>query len=238
MRNLFKMIAVLASLVGFASASTPVEVMVPIDQIYSPNGFDSNDNAEIIVEGYLPNLCHKSPKSEVVVKGNVIDIKMKSLKYESDNPFCPEMIVPFIEAVDVGVLDKGVYDIRVNGKSIYAKESVISVDEASSDAVDEFVYANVEYVAKKEGSRVVELKGYNPSDCFVLDEIQVVDNGKDVYSILPKMKQIYDICPMKMVPFSFEVEVPSKLKSDKVLLHVRSMDGKSVNSLFFNGQNM
>ncbi|MCP4914706.1 MAG: hypothetical protein GY909_16435 [Oligoflexia bacterium] len=238
MRNLFKMIAVLASLIGFAQASTPVEVMVPIEQIYSPHGFDSNDNAEVVIEGYLPNLCHKSPKSEVVVKDNVIDIKLKSLKYASDNPYCPEMIVPFIEAIDVGVLDKGIYDIRVNGKSIYQKDGILKVAEASSDAVDDFVYANVEYVAKKEGSRVVELKGYNPSDCFVLDEIEIVDNGKDVYSILPKMKQIYDICPMKMVPFSFEVEVPAKLKSEKVLLHVRSMDGKSVNSVFYNGQDM
>ena len=30
---------------------TPVETLVPVDHIYVPKGFDSNDNTEIIVEG-------------------------------------------------------------------------------------------------------------------------------------------------------------------------------------------
>lgn len=239
MKNLRKSLMGLMVAASFGvAASTPVSVMLPVENIYSPFGFDSNDNAEVVIEGFLPNLCHKAPSSEVVVKGNLIDIKIKSLKYESDNPFCPEVIVPFIESIDVGVLDKGNYDIMVNGKSIYQKEGFIGIAEASSDAVDEHVYANVEYVNKVEGQRVVELKGYNPSSCFVLDEISIVDNGRDAYSILPKMKQVSDFCPMKMVPFSYEVEVPQKLKRDKVLLHVRSMDGKSVNSLFDNRPQM
>ena len=234
--NLFKGIAAGIVLAGSiaAAASTPLEVLVPIQHVYSPKGFDTNDNTEVIVEGYLPNLCHKSPKTIVKVSGFKIDIQVKSLKYDASNPFCPEMIVPFIETVDVGVLDKGDYDITVNGKSVYERKSEIQIAEASSDAVDEYVYAGVDYVQKNEGSRVVQLKGYNPSDCFILDKIEVVDNGRDVYSVLPKMKQVSEFCPMKMVPFSYDMEVPSNLKSDKVLLHVRGMDGKSVNSLFFN----
>ena len=218
-----------------AIASTPVAIHVPVDHIYSPKGFDSNDDTEVIVSGYLPNLCHKSPKSTYEVKGNKILIELKALKYHDSNPYCPEAIVPFIESVNVGVLDKGIYEIVVNGKTQYEKGSSISIDESSSDAVDEYIYANVEYIEKKDnGSRIVELKGYNPSDCFVLEGIEVVDNKKDVYSILPKMKQVSDFCPMKMVPFNYEVEVPSNLKSNNVLLHVRSMQRKSVNSVFSN----
>jgi hypothetical protein len=48
------------------------------------------------------------------------------------------------------------------------------------------------------------------------------------------MKQNSDFCALKMVPFEYDVIVPSKLKSDKVLLHVRSMEGKSINSIFLN----
>ena len=220
--------------IGVASASVPVEVMVPIEDVYSPKGFDSNDNSQIIISGYLPNLCHRAPKSIVKVVGNKIDIKVVSLKYDPSNPYCPEMVVPFVEAIDLGVMDKGVYDILVNGKSIYERRSNIQVDEASSDAVDEYVYAGVEYVEKELGSRKVVLKGYNPSDCFILDEIEVIDNNKDVYSIMPKMKQISDFCALKMVPFEYDFIVPDKLKSDKVLLHVRSVQGKSVNSIFLN----
>lgn len=236
MKTMFQVLAVLALSSGVAIASTPVEIMAPIDHIYSPVGFDSNDNTEVIIEGYLPNLCHKAPTSSVTVTDKKININVTALRYHPSNPFCPEAIVPFVETVKVGLLDKGDYDIVVNGRSIYEKRSAISVAEATSNSVDEHVYANVEYVEKQAGSREVTLKGYNPSDCFVLDEINVVDNGKDVYSVLPKMKQISDFCPMKMIPFEYKMDVPKKLKKDKVLLHVRAMNGLSVNSLFNNRQ--
>ncbi len=219
---------------GVAAASVPVEVMVPIEDVYSPKGFDSNDNSQIIISGYLPNLCHQAPKSIVKMVDGKVDIKIVSLKYDPSNPYCPEMIVPFVEAIDLGVMDKGVYDIVVNDQSVFERRASLQVDEASSDAIDDFVYAGVEYIEKSAGSCRVVLKGYNPSDCFVLDQIEIVDNNKDVYSILPKMKQISDFCALKMVPFEYDVIVPSKLKSDKVLLHVRSMEGKSINSIFLN----
>lgn len=219
---------------GVAVASVPVEVMVPIEDVYSPKGFDSNDNSQIIISGYLPNLCHRAPKSIVKMEEGKVDIKIVSLKYDPSNPYCPEMIVPFVEAIDLGVMDKGVYDIVVNGKSIFEKRASLQIDEASSDAVDEYVYAGVEYIEKSAGSRRVVLKGYNPSDCFVLDEIEVLDNEKDVYSIKPKMKQVSDFCALKMVPFEYDFIVPDKLQADKVLLHVRSVQGKSVNSIFLN----
>lgn len=232
-RNLVKVAAAFLAL-GVVQASVPVEVMVPIDHVYSPAGFDSNDNSQVIISGYLPNLCHKAPKAMVEIKNNHIDIKVISLRYDSSNPYCPEMIVPFVEAVDIGVMDKGVYDIVVNGRSIYEERASLAIDEAISDAVDEHVYADVEYIDKSAGSRMVVLKGYNPSDCFVLDEIEVMDNEKDVYSIKPKMKQVSDFCARKMVPFEYEMDVPDKLKADQVLLHVRSIKGRSVNSLYNN----
>ncbi|WP_127714622.1 hypothetical protein [Halobacteriovorax sp. HLS] len=218
-----------------ALASTPVEIHVPVDNVFSPKGFDSNDNAEVIISGYLPNLCHKAPSTSYKVIGNKIHIDVKALKYHESNPFCPEVQVPFVEAINVGVLDKGLYEIVVNEKTRYEKDASIRIDESSSDAIDDYIYANVEYIERKDnGSRIVELRGYNPSDCFELEEISVMNNGKDVYSILPRMKQVADFCPMKMVPFSYEMEVPNNLKAKSVLLHVRSMQGKSVNSVFPN----
>lgn len=234
LRSIIMRVLIAFMAMGVAAASVPVEVMVPIEDVYAPKGFDSNDNSQIIVSGYLPNLCHRAPKSIVSIQDNKIDIKVVSLKYHSSNPYCPEMIVPFVEAIDLGVMDKGVYDVVVNGRSVYEQNSRIQIDEASSDAVDDFVYAGVEFVEKSAGSRRVVLKGYNPSDCFVLDEIEILDNEKDVYSILPKMKQISDFCALKMVPFEYDVVVPENLKADKVLLHVRSVQGHSVNSIFLN----
>ena len=87
-------------------------------------------------------------------------------------------------------------------------------------------------MAENPHNRIVELKGYNPSDCFQFDRVELVSNKEDVYSVLPIMKKVSDFCPMKMVPFSYEVEIPDDLPRKNILLHVRSMDGRSVNHLF------
>jgi len=226
-------LVVLFSIKGITG--TPVPVKVPVDHIYVPKGFDSNDNTEIIVEGKLPNLCHKSPMTKVEVVGNKVVVTVEALKYDETNPFCVPVEVPFIQPVALGVMDKGFYDIEVNGKSIFEKTSSISISESTSSAVDDHIYANVAYVEDKEDTgRKVKLVGYTPSDCLEFEEVAFADNAKDTVAVLPKMKQVYEHCPMKMVPFEKEVEVPKNLKRDKILLHVRAMNGKSINALYDN----
>ena len=230
MKALLLMIALVS--VG-VQAGTPIETLVPVDEIYAPEGFDANDNSEIIVSGFLPNLCHKSPMVKSEIKNDVINISVSALKYDASNPFCPEMVVPFLQSVKVGILDKGNYKILVNGKSPYEKKSSIKILESVSNALDDHIYANVSYVDDaQDGSNHIKLKGYNPSDCLVLEKVEFVSNKSNTLSVLPIMKKVRDFCPMKMSPFAYDVEVPELLPNkNKVLLHVRGMDGASVNSL-------
>lgn len=229
--NLFLASQVLAS-------QPPVRVLkslVPVDAIYSPKGFDDNDFAEVVVSGHLPNLCYKSPTVSIRRDGYKIQVALESLQARPvEGEACGEMIVPFFETVQLGVLSEGEYKIEVNGKSVYRKVGRLEVTKSFTNVMDDFLYANVEYVDKAFGSRTVKLKGHNPSDCYELDEVRFAHNGTDTYSILPKMKQVREFCPMKMMPFEYEVEVPKTLKAGLVLLHVRSMNGKSVNTLFPN----
>lgn len=234
--SIIKAIAVLA-LVPLTAIAAPVtfETEVPVDHVFTPAGFDSNDNAEVVVTGFLPNLCYKAPKSTVTVVDGKISVSVKATKKVNGMGFCTNVIVPYAEFINIGVLDKGKYQIDVNEKSSWAKKSNIAIAETSSSSIDEVVYANVEEVTREDiNSRIVTLKGYNPSDCFELKEIVVLDNGSDTYSVLPKMKQVKSSCPKKMIPFNYEFEVPEKLEADKVLLHVRVMDGRSVNAFFSN----
>lgn len=231
-----KLIAALA-LIPVMSMAAPVtyEADVPVDHVFTPAGFDSNDNAEVVVTGFLPNLCYKAPKSVVSVNDGKISVSVKAIKKVVPMGFCANVIVPYVEYINIGVLDKGKYQIAVNEKSNWEKKSSISIAEASSNSIDDAVYASVDEISfGDERSRKVLLKGYNPSDCFELKEIVIMDNGVDTYSVLPKMKQVRAFCPKKMIPFSYEFEVPEKLEADKVLLHVRVMDGRSVNAFFNN----
>lgn len=212
------------------------DVSIPVTHIYSPTGFDSNDNVEFAVSGYLPNLCYQAPKSVVkVVEGKISVTVNATKKYESPLQFCTNIRIPFVEYIKVGVLDKGTHQIAVNESLQWEKLGSLKVNEASSNSIDDVIYANIDEVVRADtDGRKVLLKGYNPSDCFELKEITIVDNGLDTYSILPKMKQVSQNCHMKMIPFVYEVEVPEKLSADKVLLHVRVMDGRSVNTFFYN----
>lgn len=231
--KLFSALIMLPAL-SFAALPISYEANVPVDHVYSPFGFDSNDNAEVVVSGYLPNLCYKAPQASVSEKDGKISISIKAIRNQQ-GMFCADVIVPYVEYVNLGVLNKGKYQIAVNENSSWAKKSNLVVSEASNNAVDDFIYANVSEIVKSDdGSRKVILKGYNPSDCLELKQIVVKDNGEDVYSILPIMKQVRSFCPKKMIPFSYEVDVPQNLEADRVLLHVRVMNGKSVNAFFNN----
>jgi hypothetical protein len=222
---------ILLTMIGSAmAAGVPIEKRVPIDHLYIPAGFDSNDNVEVVVTGFLPNLCHKNPSAKVTFDANgQVDLEVTSLYYDETNPFCPEMVVPFTLPVSLGVLDTGEYSVVVNHEK--GNTGKLMVAESTSNAIDSYHYAYVSNVLKKPGSHRIHLKGYNPSDCFVLDKIESVSNKRDSFSILPKMKQIRDFCPMKMVPFTYEYDVPKTLNKKNILLHVRTMDGKSVNTI-------
>lgn len=211
----------------------PAGSWAPITHVYAPKGFDSNDETQVIVSGYLPNLCFKSPRSKVSVEGQTIFITVTALT-DRRSPFCLMVIVPFLETVTVGVLDKGDYKIVVNAGSPNEIKSRISVEESESLAVDNHVYAAVDAIDRTPVSRKVLLKGYNVSPCFNFDHVEFISNGEDTFSVLPIMKQSRPRCPMKMTPFAIETEAPATLSTDQVLLHVRSMDGRSVNALIDN----
>lgn len=224
-----------APAICIAGASDSYETSVPVDHIYSPAGFDSNDNAEVVITGILPDLCYKAPKSTVSLKDGKINVAVKALRKNNGMAFCTLIRLPFTEVVNIGVLDKGKYSIAVNEKTASELSGKLSVSEARSNSIDDVIYANVEKVERLDNDkRTVLLKGYSPSDCFELKEIEVRDNGVDTYSVLPKLKQVREFCPKKMIPFTYEFEVPERLNVEKVLLHVRVMDGRSVNTFFSN----
>ncbi len=231
-----KMISLLSLLMttSLGFASTPIFRPVVVEEVFVPMGFDANDASEIVITGFLPNLCHKFPEAKVKIDKKRIDIKLTALVYDQTDPFCAPIVVPFIERVPLGLLERGQYSITVNGKTPFEKKSELKVFEASSEAIDDFIYANVEYVEKTLGSREINLVGQHPSDCFELESIQFISNGRNTYSVLPKLRRVSEFCPMKLIPFSYKAIVPEELKASKLLLHVRVMDGKSVNTIFQN----
>jgi hypothetical protein len=225
---IFAVLAISAPFHSFAIE----KVSVPVTQVFAPLGFDTNDSSEVVIAGYLPNLCYKAASAETQISGKTARIQLKAFRTESH--LCAQMAVPFLEVAALGVLDKGTYGIVVNQGLPSERNSQLKVEESASPAVDDHIYANVSSIERITETRRVLLKGENPSPCYSLDEIKLVSNGTDTYSVLPILRQTSETCPRVMTPFEYEFTIPNELAAKKLLLHVRVMNGKSVNSLFTN----
>jgi len=218
-------------LVAMAVAANSLSMEVPVERVFAPNGFNSDDSAQVVVSGYLPDLCYYDPYAQVEVNENVIDIKMLS-KHSGGNKSlgCAELVRDFLQPVDLGVLDQGDYEVRVNG----IKSAELEIVESESDAFEDISVALVADVKVDQEVNLAKIEVWKPSDCYEFEELDIKDNGVDVYSVIPKMKKVSDFCPMKVVPVDIELNIPNYLQSEKVLLHIRSIDGKSFNSVMKN----
>lgn len=229
-------LSLLAFLISSAALAQPEVILAPVDHLYIPQGFDSNDAVEVVVTGTFPNVCYSRHNVKVKMSGNMIDIEVTALAPDTRENFmngktCPAMAVPFKEVVSLGNLQGGEYDIRVNHALQRSLNDKILIAEASSNAVDDNVYAAIDYVEQNSNQEVV-LKGWKYSNCFALKEVKVVSNDKDTLSLLPIMKKVSSHCPMKGMPVAYPVKLDfSGIKVKQPLLHVRTLDGKSVNSI-------
>jgi hypothetical protein len=212
-------------------AQSPVVVNAPLDHLYIPNGFDNNDNVELVVTGKFPNPCFTRNKVEVNVKGDLIKVEVTSLSSDdSRRTLCEDLKVPFSEVIPVGNLQAGDYRVIVNN----SLEGKLEVAVSGSASVDEHLYAQVEYIdlgfTGGLGGEAL-LVGNSLSPCLAFDRVEYTNNGKDTWSILPIMKKISSTCPEKKKRIHIPVKIDiSKLKEKNLLLFVRSVDGKSVHS--------
>lgn len=225
-----------ASLSFNVFAILPEVVEAPIDHVFVPNGFDNNDHVELVVTGKFPNPCYTRNKYDVKVKNDIIKIDITSLSM--DDPAytkCEPLKIPFTEVVDVGSLQGGDYKVIINEGGKYEQKETITIGTASSDSIDDNIYAMVDYIETgftggASGDAI--LVAQSPSPCLTLDRLEYLSNNKDALSVLPIMKKVSSDCPEKRerieIPIKFD---PSKFKFEQILLFVRTIEGRSVNTI-------
>ena len=224
-----KFVALYLLLISIAYAQ-PEVMTAPVKHLYIPDGFDNNDSIEVVVTGNFPNACFSRNMVEVTFNNDVIDIHVTALVPDK-NRKCIDMIVPFKEVVGLGTLQGGLYEIRVNQSSPFELTDKLKVHEATSNSVDDHIYADVDRLERVSNNEFI-LHGWRYSHCIEFSKNIVISNKKDTISILPVMKQLSDFCPMKMMPISIPVTLnTSELNMKQPLIHVRTMDGKSFNTI-------
>lgn len=212
-----------------AQASRPVLVSANFDVGYAPTGFDTNDQVQFAAEGLLPDSCHKPapPELDVDLTAQRIHVKPNALRYAGP---CLDVVVPYSQVIDVGLLPSGVYTIYAGtSRKVIGR---LPVREAVSAAPDDFLYAPVAqaFYRKNTARHAIILTGEFTNSCISFVETRVsVD--KNVITVQP-ITQLREgtNCRVGRFPFEKRAELP-QMRPGRYLLHVRSLNATAVNSL-------
>jgi hypothetical protein len=209
-------------------AETPGLVAVPVTSVFVPVGFDDNDEAQIILDGMLPNTCYRLAHTEVEPTEGGFIVRQLARRFGG---MCIPSFVPFWTEVSLGRLTAGEYKIGVvEGPG----DASLSVAPAPTSSQDDFLYAPVQDLVVErnaDGLWVAQISGRIPSSCLNLKETRVLDQGH-VLVVLPILEQADADCQTEDRPWAASVVLPQLSEEGQYLVHVRSMSGKAVNSVF------
>jgi len=227
-------VALLATAFGMSSAAFAAGELTPVQvaEVFVPVGFDDNDEVVVVLDGYLPNSCYKVEGAKVSVDANTKKVEVTQMARRWPGP-CLLALVPFSSTVSVGMLPKGEFTVTSYG----AAEEKLAVGEATSAGPDDFLYAPVDHASiaptAASGQVSAVLEGRFTNSCMAIEEVRVIDSGKTL-EVLPIMKvEDRSDCRSNVeIPFRKYVELPAGLGDGRHLLHVRSLNGRSVNTMF------
>jgi hypothetical protein len=226
--------------VGFASSKKSIPQIQPfaVEQIYIPFGFDDNDNSEVIIHGSLPNTCYKFKEFQPTVDAEAKSVSINAFVYQYPNINCLQMMIPFTGFVKLGVLKKGDYKVQVTTTPQLSSQN-LNITSAKTESADEFLYAPVDSVsltAPKEeaGQYDLNLQGRFPNmliGCMVMKEVKAQLQGNNLLVVQPIAEIADDERCAQLAPdlsYKISTKVSGDMPAD-VLVHVRSLNGQSVN---------
>jgi hypothetical protein len=223
--------------------SLPLEVPAPVEKLFVPQGFDDNDNAEIVIHGVFPNSCWRMGKSGVTVDEDnfTIDVWTTAFQYNPENSsdkevLCAQVMVPYIAPIKTGILKAGTYTVQVRDQNISA---ILDVNTATTESPDDYLYAMVNAagvdVDPISQQQTVWVRGVHPhfiQGCMVMDEIRAYKNPEDVLIVLPIGRMTDGVECGDDYKYNFFQRVPlNDSITTESLLHVRAMNGRSYNEL-------
>lgn len=224
-----------------ASASDVRMEPAPIQTVFIPQGFDTNDLTEVVLHGYLPNGCYKPGTVSAEVDhgkdGEIGTVYIDALVAHNTQAFCAEILVEYSEVVRVGYLKNKAYQVQLRSHGVTLNQE-IDVALSQTQGPDNHIYLPVESVevTAKDGSQELVLRGtYTPQDknCLMPDRYEIYRAPENVIIVLPIGK--VEACAKGQPPGSFVYRVPlgDDVQVGKgTLVHVRSLNGRSVNKVY------
>jgi hypothetical protein len=214
----------------------------PIEHVFIPQGFDDNDNAEVVIQGRFSNACMKTGPIEKQINSLTQTITLTPRMYVYEGEACAQVIVPFIQRVTFGHLSPGEWTVLI-ADNRDLKIQAMTIRKAVSASPDDFLYAPVDEVVLLPGLAGTRQKlivsgnwPVGPVDaCFQLKEIRTL-LGPDNTLVVQPIAEILsrDSCPSQTLRhrvFQGSVMLDKPLVDDS-LVHVRVLNGESLNKFY------
>ena len=246
MKNVILLKRLLISVVAMvllspAAQSSDLEKPNTVDMlpsfVYSPVGFDDNDNAQIVFEGFYPNTCYRAGLTYYNVDQEKKVIKIINQAYFHPKSVCAMVIIPYKKVINLGLLKEGKYSVQFrsdeSGQEKYYQLSNLQVVQAGGMGQDNFLYLPIEsaYIVKNhsDGYPRVVVKGHFKTSCMSFDKA-VVQNprGSNTLVVLPIAKLSNKNCEQINKEFSYSIKIPYK-NMGRVMIHIRSLNGQAAN---------
>jgi hypothetical protein len=219
--------------VGPGDPKKPQLVIVTPTKVFTPYGFDDNDNAQVVVQGNFPNTCYKVGPVETAINPRTHEVRLTSYAYFYDGCWCLDVLVHFTQVVNLGVLDKGQYKVEIQSKDGASHElATLPIAAARSPGPDDHLYAPVREASLEspasDGSRILVLRGNFPNTCMKYQETKIFYRAPNTIEVLPLSVMSGQDC--RDVSSPFEIKVALKpTQTGETLIHIRSLNGQSVN---------
>lgn len=211
---------------GVAQATQPPTLVdIGLSRAYLPVGFDDNDRVQVVVSGSFNNACYKVGPHSVEVKATEKTILVHQQAYHYGG-MCLQVVVNFNQVIELGILKSGTY--TVIDAVTHEKLGVLPVKVASQPTSDDYLYAPVSIAYINEDQNAIVLQGAFTDSCTRIKDV-LVDYQAHVIVVQPIVEQRKGPdCRGGDFPFIHKVSLERQLPKP-YLLHVRSMNGNSIN---------
>lgn len=230
--------SVLSTATAFADPlpNLPELVTIAPEHVFSPRGFDNNDNAQITIAGNLPSTCFKTGPVSTRVDHATKTVYVKNQAYFYPGCWCLQVLVPFTQTVDLGVLPVGQYQVVAEqGNGVFHQKSTLPISYSTNSGPDDYLYALVDDAqiepAHAARSKVLTISGILASTCMDVSDVRVVYRDGSVIEVLPKvtLRDEAECAPAK-IAFKRKVKLSPNWKGE-TLVHVRSLNGQALNKI-------
>ncbi|MBI3556269.1 MAG: hypothetical protein HY074_08395 [Deltaproteobacteria bacterium] len=228
-------VVIISAKAATAQDFKPVLLVQEPEHVFTPMGFDDNDNVQMVLHGYLSDTCHKTGPVYTRVDKEHKTIYVRNTVYFYSGCWCAAVLTPYLQTLNLGLLGVGSYDVVVEKPDgTFQKMAALPVAVAKTPSPDDYLYAPVDHLhftqRQAPQSSEITLSGVFRNSCMTLKDVKVTYRPNHVVEVQPIAEMDTTNCTIDAKPFEATVKINPAYRGT-ALIHVRSLNGQSLNQV-------